>query len=130
MQLLLLVESAANMVLKDSALSTIAPRPSKHEAGVASMAVAARKCARWKAAALLQQHVVSVASTVRMDCVSLMAALPTPNLELNVAANTAEVRPCCALWRAAPPLLNARVSVAHMGAEQINVGLQNAHHNQ
>ena len=54
MQLFALVESAANMVAVGSALLTTVPRPSMQEVGVLSMAVATRKCARWKAAALLQ----------------------------------------------------------------------------
>ena len=81
MQLLLLVGSAANMALKDSAISTTVPRPPEQEEGVASMAVAARKCARRKAAALLQQLVVSAPSMVQMDRASLMTALPMHDLD-------------------------------------------------
>ena len=81
MQLLLLVGSAANMALKDSAISTTVPRPPEQKEGVASMAVAARKCARRKAAALLQQLVVSAPSMVQMERASLMAVLPVHDLD-------------------------------------------------
>ena len=89
MWLFLLVGSAASMVATDSALSTTAQRPSKQEKGVTSMAVAARKCARWKAAALLHNHVVSVLSMVLMERAHLMAALPAHEMELHCAADTA-----------------------------------------
>ena len=61
-QLLSLVGSAGSMVPMGSALSTSAPLLHKQEDCVASMGVAARKCARRKAAALLLKHVVYVAS--------------------------------------------------------------------
>ena len=52
-QLLSHVECAKSMVAMGSALSTTAAPPHIAEVGVASMA-AREKCARWKAAALLQ----------------------------------------------------------------------------
>ena len=61
-----------------------------------------------------------------MERAHLMAALPTLDRDLNIASNTAVAR--LALWRAAPPPLSARVSVANTAAaEKINAGLQNAH---
>ena len=117
MWLFLLVGSAASMVATDSALSTTAQRPSKHEAGVANMAVTAGKCAIWKAVALLQQRMVSVPSMGHAEHASLMAALPTHDLDLNNVTNTAvEGRTSRALWRAAPPRLNSRVSAPNTAA--------------
>ena len=66
---------------------------------------------------------------------SLMAALPTLNVtlnvDLNIASNTAvDKRTSRALWQAAPPPPNARVSVPNTVAVKVNAGLQNAHLNQ
>ena len=127
MQLLLLAGSAASMVPMGSALSTTASPPSMQEEGVASMAVATGKCARLKAAALLHTLVVYVASMVHVDRASMMAATLTPDLDLNIAANTAvEGRRSRAPWRAAPPPLNARVSAPNTAAVQANATLQAA----
>ena len=81
----MLADCAGNMVHKGSALSTIAPRPYRTEVGVANMAVAARKCARWKAAARLHTHVMYVLSIVHTKRASSMAAPPTRNQDLNIA---------------------------------------------
>ena len=130
-QLLLLVGSAPSMVPRGSALSTTAPQPSIKEEGVSSMALAARKSARWKAAVVLQQHVVSVPIMAHVVLVSLMVALPMHDLDLQCAMYTAvEGRGRRALWLAAPPPLCARVSVPNtVAAVEVNAGLQNAHPN-
>ena len=87
-QLPKLVGFVASMAPMGSALSTTAPQPSVQEEGVSSMAESARrKCARWKAAALLHTHVVSVASMVHMEHASLVGAPPTPEQDLNIAGN-------------------------------------------
>ena len=54
------------------------------------MAVAARQCARWKAAALLLEHMVFVKNMEHAGSACLMAALPTHNQDLNIAADTDE----------------------------------------
>ena len=130
-QLLLVMECAESMVPVGSVLSNTATLLYKQEAGVASMAVAARKCARWKAAVVLHKHVVSVLSMVLMESACLVGALPTHDLDLNIAVNTAvERRTSRALWRAAPPPLIVRVSVASTAVVKLNAGLQNARLNQ
>ena len=115
MQLFTLVGSAGNMEAMGVALSATAPQPLVHEDCVSSMAVAG-KSARWKAAALLHTLVVYVASMKRLERASLMGALPTHNLDLNIVArNTAvEGRGSRALWRVASPPLFVRVSVPNM----------------
>ena len=103
-----------------SVRSTSAPLPSKPEAGAASTAVAARKCARRKAAPLLQKHVVSAPSTVHMEPASPKDAPPAHSPELRIAANTAAERRSRAPWRGAPQPLKARVSARNTAAVQAN----------
>ena len=60
------------------------------------------------------------------DRASLMAAPPTPDLDLNFAGHTA-VEASRALWRAALPPPNARVSVSNtVAVVEVNAGLPNA----
>ena len=96
-QLLLLVGFAKSMALMGSALSTTAPQPSMQEEDVWSMAVAARKCARWMAAVPLKKHVVSATSMVRMKSAPLMGVPTKANLGLNciVASTAVEERGRC-----------------------------------
>ena len=90
--------------------------------------MAARKCARRKAAPLLLKRVACASRMVLVEHASLMDALPVQVMDLSIASNTAERRASRALWRAAPPLLLARVSVPNTAvAEKINAGLRNAH---
>ena len=84
----LLVGCAANTVLKGSVLLTTAPQQLPAEVCVSNMAVAARKYARWKAAALLHMHVVYVLSMEHVSSARLLVALPTHNSDLNIVANT------------------------------------------
>ena len=105
--------SVASMVLMESANLLVAPPTPDHLSlnVVPNMAVATEKRARWKVAALLLQHVVSVASMVPMVSASLMDAPPTPyHLSLNFAGNTAVATKKYARWKDATLLLNHTVS--------------------
>ena len=106
------------MVPVGSALSAIAqllPHQQQKE-GAVGIVVAARKCARLKAAPLLLQHVVSVASMVLVEHASMMDAPLTYNLDQNIAENMAVETRSRAPWQAASPPLLARVSVPNMAA--------------
>ena len=91
---------AINMAEEGSARSTSAPVLSQLEAGAASTAVAAGKCARRKAAPRVHKHVASVASTARVAPASLKDAPATHALDLHIASNTAVERRSRAPWRA------------------------------
>ena len=106
-------------------LSTPALLMLLQEAVVSNMAVAARRYARWKAAALLSMHVASVENMEPVGRASLMAAQPMHNLYPSIAANTAAVVITSrALWRDATQLLFARVSAPNTAmAEEPNAGL-------
>ena len=106
-----------------SAIATLLPNLPKKETA-AGIAVAARKCARRKAAPLLLEHVASVASMVLVACASSMDAPPTQHLVFHYVSYTAVETRSRAPWRAALPTLKPEVSVANTVVVQVNVGLQ------
>ena len=88
---------AASMALLGPARSTTAPRPLLYEAGVSTMAVAERNCARRKAAPPVLLPGVSAPRMVPMVRASLKDAPPTLPQD-PIAANTAvEKREACSV---------------------------------
>ena len=125
MLVFLLVVSVSNMVATGSALGSGAPRPLILEEGVTSI-FTPRKSARWKDVILLLLNVVCVPRMVRTERASLMAAPPTQGKGFNIASSTAVERRHRALWQAAPPPLNARVSAPNTAVVLLNAGSQAA----
>ena len=129
-QLPKLVNSAKSMAPLGSALSATAqllPDRKQKETATGTAGIAARKCARRKAALLLPEHVVSVPSTVLKASASLMAAPPTQTVvDLRIASYMAVEERSRAPWQVAPPLLPPGVSAPSTVAVQANVGSQAA----
>ena len=130
-QLLKLVHFASSTVPMGSARSAIAPLlpdQSKQEIARGIAGMAARKCARRKAALLLPEHRVSVTSMVLKASANLMVVPPTQLVveDLRIASFMAVETRSRAPWRAAPPTLPPGVSAPNMVAAKDNVGLQAA----
>ena len=126
MKVLSLVVSAQNMVAAGSALGNGAPRPLNLKEGVTSI-FTPRKSARWMDVILLLKNVAFAPNMVHTESASLMVAPLTQYQGFNIATSTAvERRRHRALYRAAPPPLHARASVANMVVVLLNVGLQAA----
>ena len=111
---------AKSMVPKRSARLTIARLLLTDEDCVAGMVVAAPTCARLRAARRLLLHAAVAVGMVRMGGARLMDAPPQQEKGSSIAPHTAAGRRSSrAPWQAAPPPLNARVSVTDMAVAEL-----------
>ena len=112
---------ALSMAPMGSARLPIARLLPIQEDSVPDMAVARPKCATLTAARRLLKHAVVALGMVHMGGARVMDAPPRHYKGSSIASNmVAGRRRSRAPWRAAPPLLTARASVANMAVAKVN----------
>ena len=105
------------MVPMDSALSTIVPLLPINEVGAGYIAVAARTCARWMGATLLQLHVASVPSMVRVEPASLKGAPPMHTVVAYHTAANMVAETSRAPWRIARQTQSVKSDASSTGPQ-------------